>query len=132
MIKSNFSLQEIAKERIRYNNGKINNKKDKESYRSACKNLGAMIIQNGLYGTMLFYKSKMLKNSKKFYKAIYEDLEYFIKSQNIVNNNGDILNELENTDKLHIIQDRVLEIINWYRRYADVFILVGDDNEANG
>lgn len=131
MIKSNFSLQEIAKERIRYNNGKINNKKDKESYRSACKNLGAMIIQNGLYGTMLFYKSKMIKQNKIFYKAIYKDLEYFIKSQNIVNNNEDILKELENTNKLHIIQDRVLEIINWYRRYADIFILVGDDNESN-
>lgn len=131
MIKSNFSLQEIAKERIKYSDNKINDKKDKESYRSACKNLGAMIIQNGLYGTLLFYKSKMIKKNKIFYRAVYEDLEYFIKSQNIINNNGDILNELENTNKLHIIQDRVLEIINWYRRYADIFILVGDDNELN-
>jgi CRISPR type III-B/RAMP module-associated protein Cmr5 len=86
-----------------------------------------MIIQNGLYGTLLFYKGKANKsNSKSHYLAIYNDLIEFIKSQNIVNNNGDILKELEKTDKLHIIQDRVLEIINWYRRYADVFIEGGE------
>jgi CRISPR-associated protein Cmr5 len=124
MIKSNFSLQEIAKNRILKNKNELSETK---SYKSACKNLGAMIIQNGLYGTLLFYKGKANKsNSKSHYLAIYNDLIEFIKSQNIVNNNGDILKELEKTDKLHIIQDRVLEIINWYRRYADVFIEGGE------
>lgn len=131
MIKSNFSLQEIAKNRIKYNENRINNKKDKESYKSNCKSLGAMIIQNGLYGTLLFYKSKMIKQDKIFYRAVYEDLECFIQNQNIINKDEDILKELENTDKLNMIQDRVLEIISWYSRYADIFILVGDENETD-
>ncbi|ABR31505.1 CRISPR-associated protein Cmr5 [Thermosipho melanesiensis] len=93
-----------------------------KSYKSLIKGLGAMIIQNGLYGTLVFLKAKgENKTSKKHYHYVFEDIKHFLNEKGLFSNN-DILEYLERTENLSEIQERVLELVNWYRRYVEIFI----------
>ncbi|UYP01297.1 type III-B CRISPR module-associated protein Cmr5 [Oceanotoga sp. DSM 15011] len=63
-----LSIQKLAKECILDTLEKCENLKNKDnllkSYKSIIKGLGAMIIQNGLYGTVVFYRSKINPKSE--------------------------------------------------------------------
>ncbi|BBE31757.1 hypothetical protein OSSY52_18980 [Tepiditoga spiralis] len=124
MIKTDFSIQKCAKERIIM-------RKDKSyasTYRSLIKGLGSQIIQNGLYGTLVFLDAK----NKEHHKAVSEDIIYFLKESNIYTTNDHIYDFLEKENNLMLAQDKVLEFVGWYRRFADIFIRndknTGSDN----
>lgn len=121
MIKPNFSIQKIAKERVLHNEKELQGN-SKTAYRSTIKGIGSMIIQNGLYGTLLFLRSK----SKEHHCAILKDIKYYLEETKLVKENTKNIDELitllENSENLSIIQNRVLEFVNWYRRYVEIFI----------
>ncbi|AEX84854.1 CRISPR-associated protein Cmr5 [Marinitoga sp. 1135] len=98
------------------------NKKYKDDYRSLIKGLGSMIIQNGLYGTLVFLKAK----NKDHHKAVFNDIEQYLKEKGLFKGE-DLLTFLENTEELSTIQEKVLEFTNWYRRYVDIFIQTGGE-----
>ncbi|MBM7560012.1 type III-B CRISPR module-associated protein Cmr5 [Marinitoga litoralis] len=111
-MKRENSTKKIAKDLVLKNSNRLN-EDNKKIYRS----LGSMIIQNGLYGTLVFLKAK----GETHHLAVFGDIQHFLKEKNLFQGN-DLLEFLENTENLSVIQDRVLEFTNWYRRYADIFI----------
>ncbi|KAF2956646.1 type III-B CRISPR module-associated protein Cmr5 [Marinitoga sp. 38H-ov] len=112
-MKRENSTKLIAKDLVLKNA----NKSYKKEYRSFIKGLGSMIIQNGLYGTLVFLKAK----GKEHHLQIFNDIEEFLTKKDLIKGD-DLLEFLEKTDNLSLIQDRVLEFANWYRRYVDIFI----------
>ncbi|WGS65178.1 type III-B CRISPR module-associated protein Cmr5 [Marinitoga aeolica] len=115
-MKRENSTKRIAKDLVLNNSNRLN-EEDKKIYRSLIKGLGSMIIQNGLYGTLVFLRAK----AKTHHLAVFDDIQHFLKEKNLFQGD-DLLEFLENTENLSVIQDRVLEFTNWYRRYADIFI----------
>jgi CRISPR-associated protein Cmr5 len=106
--------QIIAKERvIRFYKGQ----KNKSEYKSLIKGLGSMIIQNGVYGTTVFLMAK----GKEHHNAVVEDLKYYLSKIGLYDGKKDFLTFLEETPKLPIIQDKVLEFVDWYRRYVEIY-----------
>jgi CRISPR-associated protein Cmr5 len=115
MLSIDFSVQKFAKNRIDENKNKFYRKE----YKTLIRGLGPMIIQNGLYGTLVFYISK----GKDHHNAVVEDIRLYLERINIVNanNNYDLLKKLEGEVYIQA-QEKILDFVNWYRRYADIFI----------
>lgn len=118
MLKMNYDIQSIARKLVKDKIDKDNN--FKKQYKATVKSMGSMIIQNGLYGTLVFYKAKSSK--KEVYDSVYKDIFYYLKESGIfVCDKEDVLEELQNTD-LPYLQEKVLEFANWYRRFVDIYI----------
>jgi CRISPR-associated protein Cmr5 len=58
---------------------------------------------------------------KEYYKAVVEDLKYYLSKIGLYDGKKDFLTFLEETPKLPIIQDKILEFVNWYRRYVEIY-----------
>ncbi|BBE30572.1 hypothetical protein OSSY52_07130 [Tepiditoga spiralis] len=143
MLKIDKSVQELAKDCILNTLENCENFENKDkllkAYKSTIKGLGSMIIQNGLYGTVIFYRSKMNPKSekkdkeknkkadeKKYIEYILDDLcaffEEFYDFENIEKDNYNNFLEFLEKGNLKEFQDRILSFVGWYRRYADIFI----------
>ncbi|MDN5342616.1 MAG: CRISPR-associated protein Cmr5 [Oceanotoga sp.] len=112
-----LSIQKLAKKCVISHCNTL----EKSNYKSSIKSLGSMIIQNGLYGTVVFYRAK----KDNHYKYILEDMsKFFEKFYDYKDKKDNFLSLLEflEKEKLNEYQDRMLEFTNWYRRYADIFI----------
>lgn len=103
---------------------KTSSKEKKDKYLSTVKGLGSMIIQNGLYGTILFLKVKE-------HDKLIEHLDALIEiqtgeknfSQKVINGTA------EQNSKYFKIQYAALEGVKWLRRYADIY-LGGEEDDS--
>jgi CRISPR-associated protein Cmr5 len=118
LIAKNCVVEKVLKEE--------NDKNILKSYRSLIIGLGAMIIQNGLYGTLVFLRAK----GKRHHEFVFEDIRIFLEKKKYIKSK-DVLEFLEQTDNLSSIQERVLEFVNWYRRYAEIFIKTSNEDDEN-
>ncbi|NPU90206.1 MAG: type III-B CRISPR module-associated protein Cmr5 [Fervidobacterium sp.] len=102
---------------------KTSSKEKKDKYLSTVKGLASMIIQNGLYGTILFLKVKghdeLIKHLDTLVQ-IQTGEENF--SQQVIDGTA------EQNSKYFKIQYAALEGVKWLRRYADIY-LGGEEND---
>ncbi len=105
-----ISLSQWAKERV------LLHLNLKSEYKNLVKGLGAMIIQNGLLGTMIFLETKA--GEKKHFDAVLKDLQECLKKEGM--NNPEKM-EFEEATYLQLTT-KVLDMIKWLRRYADILI----------
>ncbi|HNW46472.1 MAG TPA: type III-B CRISPR module-associated protein Cmr5 [Thermotogota bacterium] len=110
---TSLELAQWAKKRVN-----INQDKGTE-YKQLVKGLGAMIIQNGLLGTLLYLKAK----SKPHHLAVMEDIFEFLKSKGVPNPQNLQFSE----EKYLRLTSEVLEMNKWLRRYADILIESKDE-----
>lgn len=113
------SLNDWAKERVSSILGKC--EKVQKSYKSEIKGLGSMLLQNGLYGTIAYYKVREKDSSKE----ILADLSSLLSERMEI---ADVteMNPINDLDYIKA-QTIVLEAVKWLRRYADILI-EGEDN----
>ena len=108
------SLNDWAKQRV----SSVLQKNDKvqKSYKSEIKGLGSMILQNGLYGTIAYYKVREKDSSQQ----ILSDIKELFKNKMQI---ADIT-KMEPINDLDYMkaQALALEAIKWLRRYADILI----------
>jgi len=114
------SLNDWAKERISYVLQK--NDKVQKSYKSEIKGLGSMILQNGLYGTIAYYKVRKKDSSQEILGDLKELLAERMKIVDVTQ-----MNPINDLDYMKA-QAIVLEAIKWLRRYADILIEGEDDD----
>ena len=111
------SLNDWAKQRV----SSVLQKNDEvqKSYKSEIKGLGSMILQNGLYGTIAYYRVREKDSSQQILSDIREILANKMRIVDVT--------KMEAIDDLDYMkaQSLVLEAIKWLRRYAD--ILIEDD-----
>jgi len=108
-------------------NQHIQNKNvDSSNYKSYIKKIPAMIQVNGLGQTMAFCLAK-----KKEYKAIYDQIENWIRM-----NNSELIKKYEpenrkefidvlvsmNSSDYRIVTTETMALLNWMRRFADGLI----------
>ncbi|HPE69772.1 MAG TPA: type III-B CRISPR module-associated protein Cmr5 [Thermotogota bacterium] len=107
-----LQLSAWAKERVNHNAALGS------EYKNLVKGLGAMIIQNGLLGTIVFLRVKAA--DRKPHRAVIEDIQAFL------NNEGyrvDLFGDISFRDEEYLqITTRVLEMVKWLRRYVDILI----------
>ncbi|MGC9797401.1 type III-B CRISPR module-associated protein Cmr5 [Fervidobacterium riparium] len=96
---------------------KCNDPKKKEKYLSTVKGLGSMIIQNGLYGTILFLLVKG-------HDDVVKHLDRVIKLQTGEENFSEKVKRAEalQNPQYFKIQYAALEGVKWLRRYADIYL----------
>lgn len=86
-------------------------------YKNLVKGLGAMIIQNGLLGTMIFLEKKA-KDGKAHFHAALSDIQEYLKKEGM---NHPEQMAFEESTYLSLTA-KVLDMIKWLRRYADILI----------
>ena len=90
----------------------------RENYLQEIKGLGSMITQNGIYGTLAFYKVKI--NNKPAAETIISQLNNL--AEDYLNiNNLDNFPELSNSVYLRL-QALAIDAVSWLRRYADILL----------
>lgn len=108
------SLNDWAKERVT----KVLdlNEKIRRSYKSEIKGLGSMILQNGLYGTIAYYKVREKDSSQQILSDIKELIAKKMRIADIT--------KMEPVNDLDYMkaQAMALDAIKWLRRYADILI----------
>jgi CRISPR-associated protein Cmr5 len=108
------SLNDWAKERVT----KVLDLKDniRRSYKSEIKGLGSMILQNGLYGTIAYYKVREKDSSRQ----ILADIRDLLADKMIIVD----VTKMEAMNDLDYMKAQaiVLDAIKWLRRYADILI----------
>ncbi|MGC9771003.1 type III-B CRISPR module-associated protein Cmr5 [Fervidobacterium islandicum] len=111
-------MTEVVKKAVECVQEMVNKEQnEKEKYLNTVKGLGSMIIQNGLYGTILFL---MVKKQDK----IIEHIDKLIEVQTGVKNFSALVKEGEvqrNTEYFKR-QYAALEGVKWLRRYADIYL----------
>ncbi len=113
------SLNDWAKERVSSILGKC--EKIQKSYKSEIKGLGSMLLQNGLYGTIAYYKVREKDSSKEILDHLKSLLLERMDIPDITE-----MNPINDFDYIKA-QTIVLEAVKWLRRYADILI-EGEDN----
>ncbi len=112
-----LQLAHWAKERV------LKNKKLGSEYKSLVKGIGAMIIQNGLLGTMVFLQSKA-GGKENHYAAVLEDFFMFLEMKGMKEPRS-----MEFEDDSYIrLTKQSLEMVKWLRRYVGIF-LAGKEDE---
>ncbi|MCP2520137.1 type III-B CRISPR module-associated protein Cmr5 [SCandidatus Aminicenantes bacterium Aminicenantia_JdfR_composite] len=93
----------------------IRDAKKKDKYKTNSKRLPALIITNGLGPTLAFLKSK------KETKAIYDDLEEWLKQRGRIRSDAlkEILEE-KSLQEYRIITAEALAFANWLKRMAEI------------
>ncbi|HNU23230.1 MAG TPA: type III-B CRISPR module-associated protein Cmr5 [Mesotoga sp.] len=113
------SLNDWAKQRVTSILGK--SEKVQKSYKSEIKGLGSMLLQNGLYGTIAYYKVREKDSSKEILDHLKSLLLERMDIPDITE-----MNPINDFDYIKA-QTIVLEAVKWLRRYADILI-EGEDN----
>ena len=110
---------------------KIGSKEKKDKYLSTVKGLGSMIIQNGLYGTILFLKVKA--RNEPINNELIKHLDTLIEIQTGEKNFSEkvINGTAEQNSKYFKIQYAALEGVKWLRRYADIYLGGEEDDSTN-
>ncbi|MBP6983934.1 MAG: type III-B CRISPR module-associated protein Cmr5 [Thermotogae bacterium] len=111
---ASLKVAEWAKSRVTLNIRELREEKARNKYKNFVKGLGAMIIQNGLLGCLLFLTFK----KDIHLKAVMEDVFEFMKWRGIQNPQNMEFSE----EKYLKITSEVLEMNKWLRRYADILI----------
>ncbi len=108
------SLNDWAKQRV----SSVLQKNDKvqKSYKSEIKGLGSMILQNGLYGTIAYYKVREKDSSQQILSDIKELIAKKMQIADITK-----MEPINDLDYMKA-QSIALEAIKWLRRYADILI----------
>jgi len=103
-----------------------------KSYRSEIKGLGGMILQNGLFGTIAYYKVKRNRESERRSSKALELILAHIEGAVIERIGIDRITEMEPIDDTTYMraQESVVDATKWLRRYADILIATeGEDDE---
>jgi len=103
-----------------------------KSYKSEIKGLGSKILQNGLYGTIAYYKVKRNRESErrssKALELILRHIESAVKERIGIEHITD-MEPIDDTTYMRA-QESVVDAIKWLRRYADILIVTeGEDDE---
>ncbi|MFQ3620260.1 MAG: type III-B CRISPR module-associated protein Cmr5 [Spirochaetales bacterium] len=119
--------------------------KDSKEFKSFVAGIPAMILQNGLGLTLAFLLSKQETGKKTKHKEAFDEIKEWLTLKSdltrpIFNSNtslknyteADFLKFLNNLDQkdYRIVQQEVLSLLEWIKRYAAAFVLEEETNET--
>ena len=113
---------------IQYVNEDVADPKFKKGYRSTVLELPSLILTNGLGQTLAFLKSKGKGNVNNPEEKVYQDLQGWLTSTDIINwgraTEGELIEKIMKIDsnKYRIVTLQTLSFLNWLKRFADAVL----------
>lgn len=133
-MRNKIEIKNFSQNKIKENlKGMESNNELKKSYKSLVKSLGALVLQNGLYASIVFIISKtkdknnyyyVLKDIQKFLKEYFKD-SYVVNNKDIKDIKQEVLEFLESESfkkAYKQFSEQFIEFIKWHRRYVDIYI----------
>ncbi|HHT9159339.1 MAG: type III-B CRISPR module-associated protein Cmr5 [Ignavibacteria bacterium GWB2_35_6b] len=113
---------------VQYVNEDVNDPKFKKGYRSTVLKLPALILTNGLGQTLAFLKSKGKGDVNNPEEKVYQDLQGWLTSTDVINWGGATAGELIerimkiDSNKYRIVTLQTFSFLNWLKRFADAVL----------
>ncbi|ACJ74810.1 cmr crispr-associated protein, Cmr5 family [Thermosipho africanus TCF52B] len=133
-MRNKIEIKNFSQNKIKENLKEMeSNDELKKSYKSLVKSLGALVLQNGLYASIVFIISKtkdknnyyyVLKDIQKFLKEYFKD-SYVVNNKDIKDIKQEVLEFLESESfkkAYKQFSEQFIEFIKWHRRYVDIYI----------
>ncbi|MBZ4649364.1 cmr CRISPR-associated protein, Cmr5 family [Thermosipho africanus Ob7] len=133
-MRNKIEIKNFSQNKIKENLKEMeSNNELKKSYKSLVKSLGALVLQNGLYASIVFIISKtkdknnyyyVLKDIQKFLKEYFKD-SYVVNNKDIKDIKQEVLEFLESESfkkAYKQFSEQFIEFIKWHRRYVDIYI----------
>ncbi|MBB6063458.1 CRISPR-associated protein Cmr5 [Thermosipho japonicus] len=130
-MRNKIEIKNFSQNKIKENLKEMeSNNELKKSYKSLVKSLGALVLQNGLYASIVFIISKTKDKNNYYYvlKDIQKFLKEYFKDSYLENDKGikqEVLEFLESKSfkkAYRQFSEQFIEFIKWHRRYVDIYI----------
>lgn len=114
----------LSQERAAYALKRVKEASKDHDYAGLCRDMPAMLLQNGLGQSLAFLLSKSKGANDKAHRQLYDDLSGWLIQNRRIYSEGGLIEAVMNGDRRTYMtaHEEALELSGWLKRFADALI----------